>query len=83
MPITIEWESVSCPLCGGTDEREFYRAPGEDGGLYRLAQCGRCGLVYTNPRPTENCIASFYPDDYAPYHLRKKPGGWCARCESS
>lgn len=63
----INWETVSCPLCGETGDREFLRTTGDDNVEYRLGQCGECGMVYTNPRPDAASIAQFYPEDYAPY----------------
>lgn len=64
-------ELVSCDLCGsdsyktvfvGSDLR--HPAPGE----YRMVECAACGLLYVNPRPSEEAISSHYPTDYAPYH---------------
>ena len=66
----IAWETVACPLCGesrsqtiflGTDL--LYGSPGE----FTLARCDGCGHVFLNPRPTRECIGSFYPSDYGPF----------------
>lgn len=63
----IRWETVPCPLCGAASDREFLRATGDDGVVYRLGQCAECGMVYTNPRPDRASIGHFYPEDYSPY----------------
>lgn len=70
-----EGTPVSCDLCGsdsyetvfvGSDLR--HPTPGN----YRMVKCDACGLLYVNPRPSEEAISSHYPTDYAPYHS----GGW-------
>jgi SAM-dependent methyltransferase len=30
-------------------------------------QCQRCGLCFTNPRPSQSSIVQFYPENYAPH----------------
>jgi SAM-dependent methyltransferase len=63
----INWETTTCPLCGAGNDRDFLHATGNDGIEYRLGQCVRCGMVFTNPRPDAASIAQFYPEDYSPY----------------
>jgi hypothetical protein len=71
------WETVSCPLCGAADDRDFLRTTGDDGVEYRLGRCAACEMVFVNPRPDETSIARFYPEDYAPYRpSRKRSGGF-------
>jgi SAM-dependent methyltransferase len=69
----IRWETVTCPLCGAADDREFLRTSG-DGIEFRLGRCDQCGMVFTNPRPDEPSVAQFYTEDYpeyqAPRHRR-------------
>lgn len=36
-------------------------------GKFAVVECLKCGLRYTNPRPTRKAIAAFYPEDYGPY----------------
>jgi len=36
-------------------------------GFFNIVQCNHCGLIYVNPRPTSECIASYYPSNYGPY----------------
>lgn len=73
-PDPIRWETVACPQCGTAGDRDFLRAPGDDGATYRLGQCPACELVFTNPRPDAASIARFYPADYAPYQPPKRRG---------
>ena len=73
-PDPILWETVACPLCGAAGDRDFLRAPGDDGATYRLGRCAGCELVFTNPRPDAASIARFYPADYAPYQPPKRRG---------
>lgn len=57
-------EAVACNMCGNEKYVKLY--PGRDRlygleGSFYIVKCLRCGLVYTNPRPTEKEIGIFYP----------------------
>ena len=39
---------------------------------FRYVSCSSCGLARQQPLPAPDVISSFYPDDYAPHHGRKK-----------
>jgi SAM-dependent methyltransferase len=64
-------ERAACPLCSPrSDDELFLRGrdrlhdlPGE----FSVVRCRGCGLLRTDPRPTPDAMASFYPEDYAPY----------------
>ncbi len=81
------WEETDCPLCGARDEEEVLRVrPPEGGPYYRVARCRTCGLGYLNPRPDEQSIGLFYPEDYTWYHppevrdsARARLRGWLKR----
>jgi 2-polyprenyl-3-methyl-5-hydroxy-6-metoxy-1,4-benzoquinol methylase len=65
----IEWEEVSCLLCGGRHWSHLVEAPdniGAAGLWFAVVQCQECGLCFTNPRPSPYSIASFYPAAYWP-----------------
>lgn len=58
-----EGHPVACPGCGhGTS----YQVAGIDRRLKRLttAACDHCGLLYTNPMPTDAELATYYADFY-------------------
>ena len=63
-------ESRPCPLgCPGPDEPVL---KGHDrllglAGEYMVVRCTTCGLMRTNPRPTQESIGYYYPDNYSPY----------------
>ena len=66
----VHLEDVSCPLgCLRNDEivltgRDLiHDLPGE----FNVVKCCNCGLMRTNPRPTQDTISFYYPDDYGPY----------------
>ena len=48
---SIQLEAVSCPLCGGLDGGDW---GGENG--FSCVKCRACGLVYVNPRPSDDEI---------------------------
>lgn len=43
-------------------------------GIYDVVRCGKCGLIRTNPRPTQQTIGLYYPDSYGPYRGTVVPG---------
>jgi len=56
-------EETACNLCGERD----YEVVGErdrDGRPLRTTICRRCGLVWTNPRPTLEALADYYGAHY-------------------
>ncbi len=66
----IMLEHVDCALCGedNTDllfvgRDRLHNKEGEFG----VVKCKDCGLIYTNPRPTREQMAYYYPQDYSPY----------------
>ncbi|HEX8775518.1 MAG TPA: class I SAM-dependent methyltransferase [Pyrinomonadaceae bacterium] len=67
----VVFENQPCPLgCPPEDELvlvgrdRLHDLPGE----FRVVRCRACGLIRTNPRPTPQTMAFYYPDDYGPYH---------------
>lgn len=56
-------ELVDCRLCGGQEHsiishRDRYFHP------LRTVCCSNCGLVFTNPMPTEDEVTAYYKQDY-------------------
>src|SRR5229473_4625605 len=65
---TIVWEKTPCPLCGQADEELLMATTLETGKAdLRVVRCKACGLAYLNPRPDQDSIARFYPEDYKCY----------------
>lgn len=63
-------ESSPCPLgCVAGDEKvltgrdRLHNLPGE----FQVVRCRACGLMRTDPRPTPETMAFYYPDEYGPY----------------
>jgi 2-polyprenyl-3-methyl-5-hydroxy-6-metoxy-1,4-benzoquinol methylase len=52
-----------CNLCGAS-EVEIIGRRDRDGRPLRTTICRRCGLVWSNPRPTENEIRRYYSREY-------------------
>jgi 2-polyprenyl-3-methyl-5-hydroxy-6-metoxy-1,4-benzoquinol methylase len=48
-----------------TSRDRLHNLPGE----FTVVQCQNCGLMRTNPRPTRQTIAFYYPDDYGPHQV--------------
>ena len=61
---------VNCDFCDSNDSTPIYvlvdvrlGLPGE----YTLVRCGQCGLLYLDPQPSWDQLASHYPWDYHCY----------------
>lgn len=59
----LEGRLVSCPLCGGTEHRVVGRRDRHFGPLTNVG-CEACGLIFTNPMPTDAALEAFYELDY-------------------
>jgi ubiquinone/menaquinone biosynthesis C-methylase UbiE len=46
---------IKCDLCGSHSAKYVYRLDG-----YDILRCGRCGLVYRNPMPTDQQLFDMY-----------------------
>ncbi len=61
-------EHVACPLCGGRRRRPLLAAGDRlrprERTSYTVVRCIDCGLAFTDPRPTTDEIAAFYPPSY-------------------
>ena len=55
--------SIPCNLCGGTDVTELSTRD-RDGRYLRTVACNGCGLVWTDPRPSEEEVRTYYERDY-------------------
>jgi SAM-dependent methyltransferase len=55
---------TACPVCNGLELRTVMRIPDFEtaSGEYGLAECGHCGLMFTNPRPLESELPALYAD---------------------
>jgi SAM-dependent methyltransferase len=71
----LEFETISCPLCGSVEEilllkgrDNLYRLPGE----FQVVCCRKCRHVFMNPRPTLDTIGLCYPASYGPHQSEKR-----------
>jgi 2-polyprenyl-3-methyl-5-hydroxy-6-metoxy-1,4-benzoquinol methylase len=62
-------EAVACPLCKGQHFRQLAGSDRYDMDL-RTAGCRGCGLVMTNPQPTEATLSEFYQRHYRSYYQK-------------
>ena len=63
-------ETTACPLCGATESHLRYMLSDALLGLpgtFTLVECGTCGLLYQNPRPSLAAIGMYYPPEYDPF----------------
>jgi len=70
LPSSVEMEDVSCPNGCLEDDKILFSScdrlhglPGE----FNIVRCTVCGLMRTNPRPTQETIGYYYPVDYGPF----------------
>jgi rubredoxin len=68
-------ETTNCPMCSA-DENLLLSTSGNllhsNAGIFRLVTCQRCGHIYQNPRPTEETIHQYYPEDYLSFEISIK-----------
>ena len=61
-------EYVNCNLCGLDDTQVLFRKKDKFGisqDEFHVVECRRCGLLYVNPKPTQQEIGRFYPETYS------------------
>jgi SAM-dependent methyltransferase len=80
----LEWEEPDCLLCGRRSWSPLVEAPdataGGSGFWFAVVQCQQCGLCFTNPRPSGDTIAQFYPAVYRPHRTpRPRSRRWFHR----
>ena len=64
---------IPCNLCGARDIEELSLRD-RHGRYLRTTICRRCGLVWSNPRPTEEAVRRYYSHEYRLDYLgRLKP----------
>jgi len=58
-------ENVACDLCGRRDEEFLYIKNGVMTNYpFKVVRCRSCGLIYLNPRLTEQALADIYDRNY-------------------
>ena len=70
IPDEITLEYTKCPL--GCELNDELVVKGKDllhnlPGIFSVVRCTSCGLMRTNPRPSQETIGFYYPDNYGPY----------------
>ncbi len=64
----MEW--VKCDLCGLDDVESLLTGKERSWGgeeEFGVVRCRNCGLIYTNPRPTQEEISRYYPSQYSAF----------------
>lgn len=59
----IKFEKTNCDFCSSNKYHNLYSAKDhyhKKKGLFSIVKCNKCGLVYTNPRPTKEFMPFFY-----------------------
>jgi len=61
-------EKINCPLCNSNKENILFSRPDYTHQItdepFNVVQCRKCGIVYVNPRPTEDEIHQYYPEEF-------------------
>jgi len=73
-------EHTTCDLCGSDKYKIRYLKPDTwlQNSMYQFSvvECNQCGLVYLNPRPTQESMGNFYPTEY---HFNRNTEEWLYR----
>jgi len=69
-------ETVLCNYCNSSSSDLLYKIPDyyldKKDIFYLLVKCSNCGLIYQNPRPTQEEIREAYPSTYEAFNLDHK-----------
>jgi len=69
-------ETVLCNYCNSSTSDLLYKIPDfyldKKDIFYSLVKCRKCGLIYQNPRPTQEEIGEAYPSTYDAFNLDQK-----------
>jgi SAM-dependent methyltransferase len=61
-------ETILCPLCGSKHNTRLFAHKDftyqTDEEVFAVVRCNACGMVYLNPRPDENEMARYYPEEF-------------------
>ncbi|MDP3920804.1 MAG: class I SAM-dependent methyltransferase [Candidatus Omnitrophota bacterium] len=63
----MQKEDVPCSLCDSRQQVEILDLD-KNGMPLRTVICGRCGFIFTNPRPTEKEMLAFYRTTYRGFY---------------
>lgn len=73
-------EMISCNICGSKESDLLFSQRdlmfGKDETLFNVVKCRTCGLMFTNPRPTEEEMSLYYPDEY--YYIPGNERGYAS-----
>ncbi len=60
--------TVPCSMCNASDAALMFDGIDErfhvDDKRYALVRCDTCGLIRLSPRPSDQCLPQYYPDDF-------------------
>jgi len=59
LPFPLVLERCDCPICSGRKTKTLMRFD-QFGFPIGTVECEECGFIYTNPRPTESYMRTFY-----------------------
>jgi 2-polyprenyl-3-methyl-5-hydroxy-6-metoxy-1,4-benzoquinol methylase len=62
----MSYENVSCSLCGKKNNYRLFIANDwrfNPQKKFQVVKCRNCGLIYINPRPKQEEIGNFYPEE--------------------
>ena len=67
---------INCKLCGSNDYKLLFKKKDYTYQIseidFCVVKCKQCGLVYVNPRPDENEIHNYYPNEFYQTNITKE-----------
>lgn len=72
--VKFEFRPTTCAICRVNDEELLYRITTFREGELTFVKCRRCGLIYQNPRPTEESLKKFFTSTSFISHKHSKEG---------
>jgi 2-polyprenyl-3-methyl-5-hydroxy-6-metoxy-1,4-benzoquinol methylase len=65
--LQLKTRSIDCPLCGSGNHKALCQNDRYKMGLITVG-CLTCGMIFINPRPTEEFLNQFYTSDYRRFY---------------
>lgn len=72
--VKFQYRPTRCAICDTDDEKLLYKITTFQEGDLNFVRCNHCGLVYQNPRPTEDSLRQFFTSTSFVSHKETKEG---------
>lgn len=72
--VKFKYRPTTCAICRTNDEKLLYKVTTFQEGELTFVKCRQCGLIYQNPRPSEESLKKFFTSTSFISHKKSKEG---------